>query len=43
MVIKGLALILSHNIKQFTNLWHFCESIYECSETVIWRCSNKKL
>ena len=21
MVIKGLALILSHNIKQFTNLW----------------------
>ena len=27
--MKGLALILSHNIKQFTNLWHFCESIYE--------------
>ena len=30
MVTKGLALIISHNIKQFTNLWHFWDSIYEC-------------
>ena len=43
MVIKGLALILSCNIKQFTNLWHFCESIYEYSETVVWSCSKEKL
>ena len=32
MVIKGLKLILSQNIKQFTNLRHFQKSIYECSK-----------
>ena len=43
MVTKGLALILSHNIKQFTNFWHFWESLYECWESVVWRCSKEKL
>ena len=35
MGAKALALILSHNIKQFTNLWHFWESAYECWESVV--------
>ena len=43
MVTKGLALILSHNIKKFTNLWHFWESIYECSELVVRRYSKEKV
>ena len=34
MVTKGLALNLSHNSKQFINLWHLWGSIYECSESV---------
>ena len=43
MVTKGLELILSHNIEQFTNLLHFRESIYECWESVVRRCSKEKL
>ena len=43
MVDKSLALILTHNIKQFTNLWHFGESVYECSETALWRSSKETL
>ena len=43
IVIKGLVLILYHNIKKFTNLRHFQESIYECSELVVWRCSKEKV
>ena len=39
----GLALILYQNIKQFTNLWHFWESIYECAESVIRKCSKEKV
>ena len=39
----GLALILSYNIKQFTNLWHFLESINEYTESVVRRCSLKKV
>ena len=35
MVTKSLALLLSHNIKQVTNLWHFWESVYEYAESVI--------
>ena len=31
MVTMGLALILYHNIKLFTNLWHFWEPVYECA------------
>ena len=34
MVIKGLALILFHKIKHFTNLWDFWESIYEYYESI---------
>ena len=30
-------------IKQLTNLWNFRESIYECSELVVQRCSKKKV
>ena len=43
MVTNGLALILAHNIKQFTNLLHFWESIYERWESVVRRCSKEKL
>ena len=43
MVTMGLALILYLNIKQFTNLWHFWKSIYECAESVIQRCSREKV
>ena len=43
MGTKALALILSHNIKQFTNLWHFWESVYECWESVVQRCAKEKL
>ena len=43
IVTKGLALILSHNIKQFTNLWYFWKSICECWESVVRRCSKEKL
>ena len=43
MVIKGLVLILSHNTKQFTYLWHFQESIYECSELVVRKCSKENV
>ena len=42
MITKGLALILSHNIKQFTNLRHFWQSIYECAESVVQRYSKDK-
>ena len=38
----GLVLILYHNIKQFTNLWHFWESVYEYAETVVPKCSKKR-
>ena len=38
-----LALILYHKIKQFTNLWHFRESIFECAESVVQRCSEENL
>ena len=41
MVTESLALILSRGIKHFTNLWYFCESICECTESVIPRCSKK--
>ena len=41
MVTKGLALIISHNINQFTNLWH--ESIYEWSELVVRKWSKEKV
>ena len=37
IVVNGLALILSHNIKQFTNLWNFWESVYKYAESVVWR------
>ena len=43
MVTMGLALILYHSIKQFTNLWHFREPIYECAESIVWRCSKEKV
>ena len=39
----GLALILYHNIKQFTNLWHLWESIYDCPESVVRKCSKEKV
>ena len=42
MVTMGLALILYRNTKQFTNLWHFWESIYECAESFILWCSKEK-
>ena len=42
MVSMGLVLILYHNIKQFTNLWHFWESVYEYAETVVPKCSKKR-
>ena len=38
-----LALILSHKIKQFTNLRHFWESIYEYVESVFRTCSKTKV
>ena len=38
-----LVLILSHNIKQFTNLRNFWESIYEYVESVFRRCSKRKV
>ena len=43
MVTKCLTLLLSpaHNVKPFTNLWHFWESIYEYTESVVGRCSKK--
>ena len=43
MVTMGLALILYHKIKQFTNVWHFRESIFECAESVFQRCSEENL
>ena len=43
MVTMGLALILYHNIKQFTNFWHFWESIYECAESFVRRFSREKV
>ena len=42
-VTMGLTLIPYHNIKQFTNLWHFWESIYECAKLVVRRCSKEKV
>ena len=30
-------------LKQFTNLWHFWESIYESRKLVAWRCSKEKV
>ena len=42
IVTKGLALILFLNIKHSTNnLWHLWESIYECVESAILKCSKK--
>ena len=41
MGTESLALVLSRGIKHFTNLWYFCESICECTESVIPRCSKK--
>ena len=43
MVTMDLALILYHKIKQFTNLRHFRESIFECAESVVQRCSEENL
>ena len=43
MVTMGFALILYRNINQFTNLWHFWESIYECAESFVQRCSKEKV
>ena len=43
MVTKDLPLIVCHNIKQFTDLWHLWESIYEFSESVVWKCSEEKM
>ena len=34
---------LKKSIKQFTNLWYFWESIYECAEFVVRRCSKEKV
>ena len=39
----GLALILYHNIEQFTNVWHFWEPIYECVESFVRRCFKEKV
>ena len=43
MVTMGLALILYHSIKKFTNLLHFWESIYECAELVVRKYSKEKV
>ena len=43
MVTKGLALILSHNIRQLSNLWHFWQSIYECPGSVVRGCSKERV
>ena len=43
MLTTGLALIIYHNIKQFTNLRYFWESIYECAESLVRRCSKQKV
>ena len=43
MVTMGLALILYHNIEQFTNLWHFWEPMYERAESFVQRCSKEKV
>ena len=40
MVTVGLALSLYHNIKEFTNLSHFWDSIFECAESVVGMCSK---
>ena len=43
MAIKGLELILFRSIKEFTNLRHFQELIYECSELNVRRFSKEKV
>ena len=43
MVTMGFTLILYQNIKQFTNLRHSWESIYECAESVVRRGSKEKM
>ena len=43
VVTVGLALILYHNIKQFSNLSHFWDSIFECAESVVRMCSREKV
>ena len=39
----SLPLLLCQNINQFTNLSHFWESIYECAESVVRKCSKEKV